>query len=144
MVRRRIALALSPALAVIALMMAPAVPVEAAFTCHYTNDPNIRLTLPSVTGPQTISGQEFAGHYGGNTAVPSTSGVSAAGIEAQCILLKAGFNPGTIDGVFGPRSQSAARAFQQHANNFFGAELAVDGLPGSHTWPWLRWMAHFT
>ena len=144
MARRRIALAVSPLLAVLALMLAPAAPAEAAYSCHYTNNPNIRLTLPSVTGTQTIAGQEFAGHYGGNTVVPLTTGVSAAGIEAQCILLKAGFNPGTIDGVFGPNSQAAARAFQVHANNFFGAELAVDGLPGPHTWPWLRWMAHFT
>jgi peptidoglycan hydrolase-like protein with peptidoglycan-binding domain len=144
MARRRIALALSPVLALFALMLAPALPVEAAYTCHYVNDRTITLTLPSVTGEQTIAGQEYAGYYHGNTVVPLTTGVSAAGIEAQCILLKAGFNPGTIDGVFGPHSQAAARAFQVHANNFFGAELAVDGLPGPHTWPWLRWMAHFT
>jgi peptidoglycan hydrolase-like protein with peptidoglycan-binding domain len=142
MVRRWIALALSPALLVVALLLTPALTAEAAFGCHYS-ERNITLTLPTTGGPTTINGQEFAGYYGGSSVVPSTTGVSAAGIEAQCLLARAGFNPGTIDGVFGPNSQAAARAFQQHADNTVGAELSVDGLPGPHTWPWLRWFAHF-
>ena len=78
-----------------------------------------------------------AGYYDGDTVVPSTWGVSAAGVEAQCILAHRGFNPGTIDGVFGPNSRAAMMRFQRFANEF-GAGLDVDGLPGPHSWPWLR------
>jgi peptidoglycan hydrolase-like protein with peptidoglycan-binding domain len=39
-----------------------------------------------------------------------------------------GFNPGTIDGVFGLGTKSAVRAFQK-AN-----DLVADGIVGQQTW----------
>jgi peptidoglycan hydrolase-like protein with peptidoglycan-binding domain len=136
--RRLLAIALSPALALVGVLLAPAVPAQAAFSCSYVDHPE---SIPHVTDPGgtfALEGQETAGHYSGNTVVPLTNGVSAAGIEAQCLLLKAGFNPGTIDGVFGANSQAAAEALQDQVNTDSGARITEDGLPGPQTWPWLR------
>lgn len=45
----------------------------------------------------------------------------------QLALTRAGFSVGTIDGIFGPRTESALRAFQR-ANN-----LQLDGIAGPRT-----------
>jgi peptidoglycan hydrolase-like protein with peptidoglycan-binding domain len=92
------------------------------------------------------NGRWYYGYYSGMTVIPSTSGVSSAGIEAQCSLRRASLDlgrtdmhPGTIDGVFGPNSQSAMRAFQRWVNSTFGSgTVSVDGLPGPESWPYLR------
>lgn len=47
---------------------------------------------------------------------------------AQYALGRAGFDPGTIDGIFGPRTRRAAMAFQS-ANG-----LVSDGIIGERTW----------
>jgi hypothetical protein len=80
----------------------------------------------------------YAGHYSGTTVQPSSTGVSSAGIEAQCLLDLAGFSPGTIDGVFGTKSQAAAADFQRLANKYYGVTLTVDGEVGPKSWPVLR------
>lgn len=80
----------------------------------------------------------YAGYYSGTTTVPSTGSVSNAGIEAQCLLKHYNYNPGTIDGVFGPTSQRAAKDFQSDMNNDFGHNLKVDGQIGKNSWPLLR------
>ena len=92
------------------------------------------------------NGRWYYGYYDGMTVIPSTSGVSAAGIEAQCSLVRAsrdlghaGMNPGTVDGIFGRNSQNAMREFQRWVNRTFGAgSVAEDGLPGPESWPYLR------
>ncbi|MDX3855223.1 peptidoglycan-binding domain-containing protein [Streptomyces sp. AK02-01A] len=85
-----------------------------------------------------ISGNTWqAGYYSGMTVIPSKTGVSAAGIEAQCILKSRGYNPGTIDGVFGPNSREAMRQLQ-HAANSYNAGLDEDGMPGPLSWGYLR------
>ncbi|MER6346546.1 peptidoglycan-binding domain-containing protein [Streptomyces sp. NPDC001595] len=84
------------------------------------------------------TGRLTAGYYSGDTVVPSTTQVTAAGKEAQCLLQYQGYNPGTIDGVFGSRSQSAARLFQSTVNGACKAGLAVDGKIGPKSWPYLR------
>lgn len=83
-------------------------------------------------------GRWYAGHYGGLTVIPSTTGVSAAGIEAQCLLGFFGFSPGGVDGIFGSNSQRAMRSFQEYVNDEHDAGLDEDGLPGPDSWPWLR------
>ena len=98
---------------------------------------------PAASAAYSCSGTEIrgnvweAGYYGGGTVVPTTTRVSAAGIEAQCILRERGYNPGTVDGVFGTNSQNAMKRLQRDANTY-GAGLRVDGLPGPASWSWLR------
>ncbi|MGW2209331.1 peptidoglycan-binding domain-containing protein [Streptomyces sp. NPDC001781] len=98
-----------------------------AYVCHY-----------SVSG-----GKAYAGYYSGNTVIPSSTGVSSSGIEAQCLLKRAKFDPGTIDGVFGTNSKAAAKRFQTLMNNAFGYNIAIDGTVGQETWPALRWYAEY-
>jgi Putative peptidoglycan binding domain len=107
-----------------------------AASCNYSINATQNFTF---NGMQHI-GAVFAGHYSGSTANPSTTQVTSAGTEAQCILVRYfDYNPGTIDGVFGPNSQAAMRQFQRDVNRISGAGLAVDGLPGAQSWRWLRW-----
>jgi transcriptional regulator with XRE-family HTH domain len=74
--------------------------------------------------------------YAGNsrtredTVVFGNDGVEVA--EAQCLLRRAGFSPGGIDGEFGPLTLGAVKALQKHAG------LHVDGMVGPHTWKALR------
>ncbi|MDX6328269.1 MAG: hypothetical protein QOI83_652 [Streptomycetaceae bacterium] len=77
------------------------------------------------------------GHwYSGNSTTQDaelqmgTTGPEVA--EAQCLLQRAGFSPGGIDGIYGELTQRAVIAEQQHA------KLVVDGLVGPHTWAALR------
>lgn len=128
-VRRNIALALTSAALITGTIAAPSASagpaVAQAYTCHYTESSN---------------GDWYAGHYGGSTVIPSSTGVSSAGIEAQCLLKKSGrFDPGTIDGVFGPNSRAAAREFQEYINDWAERPmLVVDGIVGPKTWYFLR------
>jgi hypothetical protein len=85
--------------------------------------------------------REYAGYYSGNTVVPSATGVSSAGIEAQCLLDFAGYAPGPIDGVFGTKSKAAAKAFQKAMNKQHHTGLDEDGIVGAETWPVLRYYA---
>ncbi|WP_139131366.1 peptidoglycan-binding domain-containing protein [Streptomyces griseus] len=127
--RRNIAMALMAATLIVGTVAAPAAfagtTTAQAYTCHY-----------SVSADKA-----YAGYYSGNTVIPSSTGVSSAGIEAQCLLKRAGFDPGTIDGVFGTNSKAAAKKFQTMMNNAFGYNIAIDGIVGSDTWPALRWYA---
>jgi len=84
-------------------------------------------------------GQEFAGHHSGITVQPLTNAVSAAGIEAQCLLALAGFSPGTIDGVFGPTPRRRRRTSSDLSTAPPRTQgSAVDGVVVPQTWPWLR------
>jgi peptidoglycan hydrolase-like protein with peptidoglycan-binding domain len=48
--------------------------------------------------------------------------------QLQQILSNLGYNPGPIDGIFGPKTDSAVRAFQSAHN------LVVNGIVGNTTW----------
>ncbi|MBV1936301.1 peptidoglycan-binding domain-containing protein [Streptomyces sp. BV286] len=84
------------------------------------------------------SGRLSAGYYNGTTVQPSTSQVTAAGKEAQCLLQYQGYNPGTIDGIFGRNSTAAAKKFQGVVNDACNINLDEDGKVGPQTWPHLR------
>ena len=58
------------------------------------------------------------------------------------MLKRLGFDPGTIDGVFGPNSQAAMENFQlswdgdlTHSDH---PRIAIDGMPGPESRPPLR------
>jgi len=134
--RKRTALAaaslvLGGGLALLPVAAASAAPASAtAYSCHYSKGSD---------------GNEYAGHYSGKSVVPSSSTVTSAGIEAQCLLKRMHnvlpdvvSSPGTIDGIFGTTSKASMRSFQRLANRDWGAGLGVDGLPGPQSWPWLR------
>ncbi|GAA3223693.1 peptidoglycan-binding protein [Streptomyces sp. NPDC057386] len=88
---------------------------------------------------KNVNGHKQAGYYSGNTVVPSSTKVTSAGIEAQCILKVMGYPTGTVDGIFGKNSKAAMRQFQTDVNNYYGRKvLTVDGLPGPQSWPYLR------
>ncbi len=53
----------------------------------------------------------------------------------QELLLAHGFDPGPVDGVFGPKTDAAVRAFQAAKG------LAVDGVVGKLTWAALSYGA---
>lgn len=48
--------------------------------------------------------------------------------ELQSILDDLGFNPGPIDGIFGPKTESAVKKFQESQG------LVIDGIVGPKTW----------
>ena len=94
----------------------------------------------NVTDTGSAPGDKYyAGYYSGNTVQPSSTSVSAAGKEAQCLLKYKGYNPGIIDGIFGENSKAAAKKFQTRVNELCDRKvLDVDGLVGAKTWPYLR------
>ncbi|MDT0319544.1 peptidoglycan-binding domain-containing protein [Streptomyces millisiae] len=100
----------------------------------------------SCANAEFDNGRWYYGYYSGMTAIPSTTGVTSSGIEAQCSLRRASadlgrsdMNPGTVDGIFGSNSQNAMRALQRWVNSTFGSgTVGVDGLPGPESWPYLR------
>jgi peptidoglycan hydrolase-like protein with peptidoglycan-binding domain len=49
-------------------------------------------------------------------------------VQTLQYLLRARGHPVTVDGIFGPNTDSAVRAFQQQKN------LSVDGVVGPNTW----------
>ena len=116
---------------VLLTVASPASPASAAtvITCNYSRN--------------SSTGYEYAGQYSGVTTIPSKTQVTAAGAEAQCLLKRIGFNPGTIDGVFGPNSQAAMKDFQLYWDGAITTDphyprIAIDGMPGPESWPPLR------
>jgi hypothetical protein len=122
--RRRLAVAATTLVLGGAFAVVPTTSAFAAYSC----------------GTEVAAGTNYmySGYYTGTTVQPSSSGVSSAGIEAQCLLKRRGYNPGTVDGIFGTNSQNAAKAFQRRMNSAYRAGLTVDGKVGPRTWPYLR------
>lgn len=73
---------------------------------------------------------------GGGTTPPPSSACPILAIGSrgpsvqhlQQLLMNAGYNPGTIDGIFGSRTQAAVMAFQRDSH------INVDGIVGPRTW----------
>lgn len=72
-----------------------------------------RNDAPPPSSPPPLPAPPFA-------AVVTTADVQRA-------LVARGFNPGGVDGVFGPKTSAAVRAYQQSRG------LSVDGIPGPIT-----------
>ncbi|MDP4128310.1 MAG: peptidoglycan-binding protein [Bacillota bacterium] len=68
--------------------------------------------------------------HDGHTYCPVLREGSSGGAvrDLQNRLVGAGFNPGKIDGVFGPRTKTSVLAFQKSAG------LVQDGIVGNKTW----------
>jgi hypothetical protein len=133
--------ALSLALSASVLPLTMAAPASASVSCSYSGNASQYFDANGYR----YYGFEYAGHYSGLTVVPSTTRDTSSGEEAQCLLVHAGYDPGTIDGVFGPHSQAAMHQFQTDMNNWYGAGLATgpgQDLPGPNAWKWLRWYAN--
>ncbi|MFH8453738.1 peptidoglycan-binding protein [Streptomyces fungicidicus] len=99
---------------------APAVVSETMVPVHYT----CRL--------EQRDGRWYAGLSRTTDSLLAYTYVGPAVAEAQCLLRRAGFPPGDIDGIFGPRTQRAVQHIQERHG------LVVDGVIGSHTWKALR------
>ncbi|MFF5003915.1 peptidoglycan-binding protein [Streptomyces phaeochromogenes] len=94
---------------------------------------------PSPSGPRTyaceverIDGRWYAGNSRTRDAVLAEGLAGPEVAEAQCLLRRAGFAPGVVDGIFGPHTKSAVEQLQKRAG------LVVDGIIGRHTWGALR------
>ncbi|MEU6656988.1 peptidoglycan-binding protein [Streptomyces sp. NPDC046900] len=74
----------------------------------------------------------YAGISRARTAIVQEGMVGPEVAETQCLLLRAGYDPGGIDGVYGDLTQRAVRRLQTKDH------LAVDGVVGPHTWGALR------
>ncbi|MDP9794124.1 peptidoglycan hydrolase-like protein with peptidoglycan-binding domain [Catenuloplanes nepalensis] len=79
------------------------------------------------------------------TVGPGSTGTAVR--EVQCLLnwaLSGAASPSiSIDGIYGNKTTTAVRTFQQCANNR-GLGLTVDGWVGPATLPHLRWWAQFS
>nr|WSZ97960.1 peptidoglycan-binding protein [Streptomyces sp. NBC_00857] len=77
-------------------------------------------------------GAAYAGHSVTTEELIDINGSGRDVVEAQCLLKRHGFDPGTIDGLFGPTAKSAVREFQ------IARKLVSDGIVGPDTWAELR------
>ncbi|MFE2036375.1 peptidoglycan-binding protein [Streptomyces scopuliridis] len=77
-------------------------------------------------------GAAYAGHSTTAEALIDINGNGPDVVEAQCLLKRHGFDPGEIDGLYGPSVKSAVREFQK------ARKLVSDGIVGPDTWAALR------
>jgi transcriptional regulator with XRE-family HTH domain len=81
---------------------------------------------------ERTDGRWYAGFSRTQDAILADGHAGPEVAEAQCLLRRAGFSPGGIDGIFGPLTQRAVKRVQKRAG------LVVDGIVGPHTWKALR------
>ncbi|MEU5977480.1 peptidoglycan-binding protein [Streptomyces sp. NPDC047315] len=74
----------------------------------------------------------YAGHSTTADALIDINGSGPHVVEAQCQLKRHGFDPGVIDGLYGPGAKAAVKEFQT------ARKLVADGIVGPDTWAELR------
>ena len=79
---------------------------------------------------QALPAANFTSSSGDPKNILRVSGVSET--EVQRALLRAGFDPGPLDGKLGKKTRSAVKAFQRKHG------LTADGVVGDKTWSALR------
>jgi peptidoglycan hydrolase-like protein with peptidoglycan-binding domain len=128
------------------LAVVSAVLLAVRLTDHGTDNRAAATRPASSTGSLPASGatptytcriQRTDGHwYAGNSRTQDAilaQGLAGPDVaEAQCLLRRAGFSPGGIDGVYGPLTERAVKDLQKRAG------LPPDGIVGPHTWGALR------
>ncbi|MFJ9814233.1 peptidoglycan-binding protein [Streptomyces sp. NPDC101151] len=111
-----------------------AAPAASRTTSTGTSEP----TSPSPSAPsytcriQRIDGSWYAGNSRTQDTVLVNGLAGPEVAEAQCLLRRAGYSPGGIDGIYGPLTEAAVERVQKRAG------LVVDGIVGPHTWKALR------
>ncbi|MGY3203296.1 peptidoglycan-binding protein [Streptomyces sp. TE5632] len=81
---------------------------------------------------ERVDGLWYAGLSATRDAIVANGHAGPEVAEVQCLLARAGYSPGGIDGVFGPLTERAVKHLQ------VDADLVVDGVVGPHTWRALR------
>ncbi|MEV7680878.1 peptidoglycan-binding protein [Streptomyces sp. NPDC088341] len=87
-------------------------------------------TYECATGRK--DGLAYAGHSVTTEALIDINGNGRDVVEAQCLLRRHGFDPGEIDGLYGPGTKAAVKTFQA------ARQLVEDGIVGPDTWGELR------
>ena len=108
---------------------------KAIAVMHYSGPPPANVPTPSAptapSGPSGAPAPASSSNVEGITNDKSTwlrTGSSGPAVEdLQKKLLAAGFDPGPLDGSFGPKTQAALRAFQTAKG------IGVDGIAGPET-----------
>ncbi len=117
--------------------------LEDLFLQFTSSEARVQMTEGAFEGPQvedvSTSKARFRGDLAQSAWAPGpirapTLALSdppmrgCAVLELQTILKNRGLDSGSVDGIYGPTTETAVRAFQQ-ANN-----LGVDGIVGATTW----------
>ena len=91
-------------------------------------------SLLSKLFPSAQPASDTVQAFGAPASTPTLKkGASGSAVsEMQQLLKNAGFNPGAVDGQFGPNTEAALKAFQKAKG------LEVDGSCGPKTWAALR------
>ena len=86
-----------------------------------------QLNTPSMQSIQP-SGNEAQDECDPNAELLALKAKGPLVTRLQNILIEKGFDPGFVDGIFGPKTKSAVEQFQE-VNG-----LLVDGMVGPQTW----------
>ena len=79
---------------------------------------------------QSVPATNFSGTGTTHSKYIRVSGVSVE--DVQKALVRAGLDPGPVDGKMGRKTKSAIKAFQRKNN------LSADGVVGEKTWSYLK------
>jgi len=85
-----------------------------------------KIVVDGIVGNNTWTALDGAQKTPHSTLRSGNTGAEVK--QLQQILSNLGYNPGPIDGIFGPKTDSAVRAFQA------AHKIVVDGIVDNNTW----------